>query len=217
MDPNKLRQIKICFRQAMNADLSNSMREHGLQYKLNFGVPAPRIRLIAEQFDQEIETATYLWNEDVRESKMLATYLYPQSEMTYQTAMQWCEQIRYTEIADQVCMNLFVNLPYAFDLAEACVRSERPMVVYTGFRLLTRLALKGEYPATIASDSILSELKKSLLSETSYLRTVALNFAEKLADTDDVQRSKLSGSLADWKDSTDEKQRYLFSLICYWI
>jgi hypothetical protein len=69
IDKNILNEIKKNFRQSMNADLSNSMREHGLEYKINFGVPSPRIKLIAEKFDQDNEVAQYLWDEDVRESK----------------------------------------------------------------------------------------------------------------------------------------------------
>ena len=54
MDDIKLREIKRCFRQTMNADLTNSIKAKGVVYRMNFGVPAPRIKLIADKFDKNI-------------------------------------------------------------------------------------------------------------------------------------------------------------------
>lgn len=216
MDDNKRRQIKNCFRQAMNADLSNSMRDHGLAYRMNFGVPSPRIKLIAEQFEPNAADAQYLWNEDVRESKMLATYLFPKEEMTEALAHEWAAQIRYPEIADQACMNLFVYLPFAQALAMSWIASDTVLLQYTGLRLLVRLFMARQYPATADSALIFSVLKSALLSDVAYIRQVAMALAEKIGDATSEWQQLLTQNLADWKHASDQKQADLYSFICYW-
>ena len=44
----QLKDIKTQLRLSMNGAVSQSMREKGLVYKLNFGVELPRIKMIAE-------------------------------------------------------------------------------------------------------------------------------------------------------------------------
>lgn len=44
----QLKEIKTQLRLSMNGAVSQSMREKGLVYKLNFGVELPRIKAIAE-------------------------------------------------------------------------------------------------------------------------------------------------------------------------
>ena len=48
----QLKDIKTQLRLSMNGAVSQSMREKGLVYKLNFGVELPRIKMIAESYEQ---------------------------------------------------------------------------------------------------------------------------------------------------------------------
>ena len=57
----QLKEIKTQLRLSMNGVASQSMREKGLNYKLNFGVELPRIKAIAAQFEQEHLLAQALW------------------------------------------------------------------------------------------------------------------------------------------------------------
>ena len=47
----QLKDIKTQLRLSMNGAVSQSMREKGLVYKLNFGVELPRIKMIAENYE----------------------------------------------------------------------------------------------------------------------------------------------------------------------
>ena len=69
----QLKEIKTQLRLSMNGVASQSMREKGLNYKLNFGVELPRIKAIAAQFEQEHSLAQALWKENIRECKIYAT------------------------------------------------------------------------------------------------------------------------------------------------
>ena len=60
----------------MNGAVSQSMREKGLVYKLNFGVELPRIKsIVCLRKDHALAQA--LWKEDIRECKILAGLFQP--------------------------------------------------------------------------------------------------------------------------------------------
>ena len=69
--------IKKELRAAMNGILSARMREAGAPYKLVFGVELPRLQSIANEFQPSRQLAQELWNENIRECKLLATMLMP--------------------------------------------------------------------------------------------------------------------------------------------
>lgn len=109
---DELREIRTQLRMAMNGVISTSMREKGINYKLNFGVPLPEIKQIAATHQPSSELAEALWKEDIREFKILATFLQPVDDFPFDKAKQWMKEIPYLEIAEQCSRNLFCKLPY---------------------------------------------------------------------------------------------------------
>ncbi len=216
MEVEKLREIKSSFRRAMNADLSNSMRAHGVVYKLNFGVPAPRMRLISESFEKNVEDATYLWNEDVRESKILATYLFPKESMTLELALEWAKQIKYTEIADQITMNLFSQLSFAGELVDKLLQSQEVMLRYTAYRLQIRLLMQGQRVEGERLSNLLNEAKVDLLSDASYLAQAAVQIMDRLGEQSDATQQHIEAILQDWAKAKDEKKQQIYRTICFW-
>ena len=58
-----IKDIKGQFRLFMNGVASQSMREKGLDYKLNFGIELPRLKEIAARYEKNHEVAQALWKE----------------------------------------------------------------------------------------------------------------------------------------------------------
>ena len=108
---DEIREIRKELRLAMNGVISTSMREKGIVYKLNFGVPYPEIKGIARKHKPNGELAAALWKEDIREFKILATFLQPAETLPLDEAKRWVKEIPYLEIAEHCCRNLFVHLP----------------------------------------------------------------------------------------------------------
>ena len=106
----QLKDIKTQLRLSMNGAVSQSMREKGLVYKLNFGVELPRIKMIAEGYEKNHDLAQALWKEEIRECKILAGMLQPIETFYPEIADIWVENIRNIEIAELTCMNLFQHL-----------------------------------------------------------------------------------------------------------
>ncbi len=113
---DEIREIRKKLRLAMNGVTSTCMRERGVVYKLNFGVAYPEIKQIALGLEPSKDLARALWSEDVREFKILATFLFPIDEMSIEEAKRWVYEIPYLEIAEYSSRNLFVRLPYVNQL-----------------------------------------------------------------------------------------------------
>ena len=155
IQPELLSEIHAQFRRQMNADVSASLRVHGVSYKLAFGVPSMRLKDVAALYEPSDELAETLWQEDIRESKMLATRLYPIGTFTRPTAERWTEEAPYDEISDQLVMNLLARVPYVQDLLDTLTKSDDRRRLYTALKLATRLGAPSlrEKAARILNDT----------------------------------------------------------------
>ena len=138
-----LRAIKARFRLFMNGPVSQSMREKGLDYKLNFGIEYPRIREIATDFPKDHKLAQALWKENIRECKILAGLLQPIDSFCPELADIWIEDMHYPELAQYTVMNLFQHLPYAPQVVFRWMADEREYFQLCGFLLMARLLMQG--------------------------------------------------------------------------
>ena len=68
----KLMKIKRSFRLLMNGPASQSMREKGIEYKINWGVPFIELKKMAIEYGKDYDLAIELWKENIRECKILA-------------------------------------------------------------------------------------------------------------------------------------------------
>lgn len=143
----QLKDIKTQLRLSMNGVVSQSMREKGLNYKLNFGVELPRIKSIAAAYEKNHDLAQALWKEDIRECKILAGILQPVDTFFPEIADIWVENMPNIEIAELTCMNLFQNLPYAPAKSFHWIASEEEYAQVCGFLTIARLLVKkGDMP-----------------------------------------------------------------------
>lgn len=144
MNPT-IQQIRQRLRLAMDGAVSASMRAKGVNYKLNFGVTLPRLKEIAADFAPDAALAQELWQQDVRELKILATMLYPKDLFTPEQADEWVGEIRHIEIAEQFCANLMQDLPFAPVCAAAWIQDDtgNEYIPTAGYILYTRLFMKG--------------------------------------------------------------------------
>ena len=139
-----IKDIKSKFRLFMNGVISQSMREKGLGYKLNFGIEFPRIKEIAAAYEPNHEVAQALWKENIRECKILAGLLQPVDSFCPEIADIWIEDMHYPELAEYTVMNLFQRLPYALEVVFRWMADDREYFQLCGFLLMARLLMKGQ-------------------------------------------------------------------------
>ena len=149
----------------MNGVVSQSMREKGLEYKINFGIELPRLKEIAAKFEKNHDVAQALWKENIRECKILAGLLQPVETFYPEIADIWVEDMHYPEIADVTCMNLFQHLPYASEKAFQWIADEGEYFQYCGYMMLARLLMQGNEMNERAENELIDQALAALQSE----------------------------------------------------
>lgn len=185
------RDLKAAFRLSMNGVASQFMRQHGLNYRVNFGVELPRIEtIVAERLALlEAEKATpcerralaqSLWNEDVRESKIVALMLMPEGEFTADFAELWADSIPNVEIARLFVSHLLLRLPYAVDLAFRWIASEHDLRQVCGLLLAARLSDKGVVFEQRSMNELKDQSSASLSSKNVFISQAARALSQRI-------------------------------------
>ena len=196
----KVKEIKQSFRMMMDGATAQSMRNKGLDYKLNWGATLPRLKEMAEEIKaysqkaypqplpkggenggyQEGEDgwchslAVELWKQDVRECKILATMLMPPDEMLPDLADLWVEQLPTSEIAEQLAFNLMQHVPYAADSAFLWLSSPDDLPQICGYHTLSRLFMRRQEPNERAINEFIDQALTALQSSNAMLRKAAM-------------------------------------------
>ena len=196
----QIREIKRQFRMAMNGIVSTSMREKGMDYKINFGLTLPFIKRIAEKYCSSAKLAELLWKENIRESKILATLLYPAQELTPEIMQHWADTIVYREIADMCCMNLFDKVPFALDKALKWISSDNEMLRYTGFQLIARLAMTQNVFTAEVPICIMDIINTNAGSFSTTTLHAAINCVKRILQIDRPTALTIKTAIESWKN-----------------
>lgn len=111
MEHKEIKQRFFAFRNGMLAD--NLRRQCALPHKTIFGLLLPQIKEIAAECGKNEAMAARLWEEDCRESRLLAILISTENPLAKIT------QLRSSEEADILCHTHLRHLPNAADLASS--------------------------------------------------------------------------------------------------
>ena len=199
----KVKEIKQSFRQMMDGQVAQSMRQKGVNYHLNWGATLPRLREMAEEISngltrtdtnsnpstgqtrtdtEQYTLAIALWKENIRECKILATMLMPPDELLPEVADIWMEQTETLEIAEQLAFNLMQHVPYAADKAFLWIAAADDLPQICGYHILSRLFMRRQEPNERGINEFIDQALAALQSPTPPLRKAAMqaviHFAE---------------------------------------
>ena len=209
----RLKDIKTQLRLSMNGAVSQSMREKGLVYKLNFGVELPRIKGIAAGYEKDHSLAQSLWKEDIRECKILAGLLQPVESFLPEIADIWVEDIRNIEIAELTCMNLFQHLPYAPAKSFHWIASEDEYTQVCGFLTIARLLMKKGDMTERASGELLDQAICAVHSDSYHIRNAALLVIRKYMQHSEEHAFQVCRLVEGMADSTLEGEQMLYNMV----
>lgn len=195
---DKIKEIRVQLRRAMNGVVSHSMREKGLVYKLNFGVPLPEIKQIAARYEPDEVLAAEMWKEDVRELKILATLLQPLDRLTLDQARCWAGEIPNIEIAGQCSHNLFSKLSFAENLAFLLLSDfDGPYNRLVGFLILSDLCTQSYRLDATTVEYLITEglkcLEKGLSAEQRAALLALKRFGRQSAEQSQLVLRSMSG------------------------
>lgn len=177
----KLRNIKKGFRLVMNGVASQSMREKGLEYKINWGVPFIELKRIAREYGKDYDLAIALWKEDIRECKILATMIMPEEKMLPDLVDLWIEQIHSQEMAEMAAFNLFSHLSFIPAKAFSWIASDIEVRQICGYQVLARLFMKGDVPDERGINELIDQAKCAMKSDSLPLRHAATTCLQRFA------------------------------------
>lgn len=178
----QVKQIKQSFRQMMDGAVAKSMRDKGVDYKLNWGATLPRLRESAKEIGMNYDLAIALWKENVRECKILATMIMPPQVVLPEVVDIWMEQTETQEIAEQAAFNLYQYLPYAPAKAYTWIASDEELQQLCGFHILSRLFMNGQEPNERGINEFVDQALAALQGSSLPVKKAAMSAMMRFAD-----------------------------------
>lgn len=137
----EFQQLLQLIKKRKNGDVAASMKNQGIEYKVNLGVSVVELRELARAYKPNHLLALKLWNKQWRESMILATMLDVPDEVTEEQMDFWTKSFPTIEIAEQASANLWVKTKYAFIKALEWSRGKKHLVRFSGIHLTGKLAI----------------------------------------------------------------------------
>jgi len=214
MIENTIKDIRMRCRRVMNGTVSRSMRDKGLEYKLNFGVSLLQLKEIAGYYNPNADLAETLWKNDVRELKILATMLYPIEKFSKERALVWIKEIANQEIREQLCINLLEKLTCASELINECSTSGSESIRATGYWLHAGSIKKS---ITDKTDELMTKsmIFKDILSGNSSLRNAALLLLRLSGRKSKERAEKTLTQIEDFKESADPIKKEIYDMLSF--
>ena len=99
--------------QQKNGQVSETMLEMGVMYKVNYGVSLATIRELAKPYGPDHHLAAMLYEHDSREAKIAATLVEDPKMVTREQMEEWSADFINSELVEQVCVNIFQKVEFS--------------------------------------------------------------------------------------------------------
>lgn len=169
----------------MDGVASQSMRNKGIDYKINWGVSIPLLKGIASEYGKDYELAVELWKENIRECKILATMIMPPSEMKPDMVGLWMDGVNNQEMAEVTALYLFQYVDNAKDFAMKWLASDRDMELICAYQVLSRLFMRGEAPDIREINEYIDQAKVAMESGNVAVRHAVVNSLSRFCSISD--------------------------------
>ncbi len=149
LDPSQAaRRIVAHLESGANPDNVAGMARYGINPRTALGISIPTLRGLAKELRPLSRTrpsyvhdlAHELWQTDVHEARLLASFIDVPKLVTAQQADEWVAQLDSWDLCDQL-MGLFVAVPFAYEKVVLWAKNDAEFVRRSGFVLLARLAV----------------------------------------------------------------------------
>ncbi len=152
------------------------MAKFGITSRKIYGVSIPNLRKIAKETGTNHQLALELWDEGIRETRILASMIDDPALVTEKQMEKWVKDFDSWEVCDQCCMNLFWQTPFVFERAIDWALRKEEFVKRAGFALMAVLAWKNKEAKNKDFTKFFSIIKKESLDERNFVKK-AVNWA----------------------------------------
>ena len=125
-------------RKEMNGAVSESMAQHGQNYGLNYGVSIATLREIAVNETKDYAFAKYLYQQQVRELKLLACHIADPKMIDTHEFPFWSRGIANAELAEELAFALLSKIYDINSLMGVWSTESNEMVAYASLMAASR-------------------------------------------------------------------------------
>ncbi|MBU2491925.1 MAG: DNA alkylation repair protein [Bacteroidetes bacterium] len=189
-------------------EITSELKKHGssknlegmMRFGINpingIGVPIPFIRKLAKQIGKNDELALKLWETKIHENRLLACMISNPVNVTKSQMNKWVKDFYSWDICDQVCNNLFVFTPFAYEKAVEWSSNEKEFIKRAGFVLMATLAVHSKNLSDIDFINLFPIIKKESNDERNFVKK-AVNWALRQIGKRNINLNNKSVSLAE--------------------
>jgi Predicted DNA alkylation repair enzyme len=203
----QLKRIRRSIYLKMNGVTADRMVSDGVAYAKNYGVSLPELKQMAGKIPHDKALAEALWRDKVRETMLLATFVYPVEEFDEDRAAAWVTDVMTLELAENLSRNLLGKIPYVGSVVEGWANSGNYWICAVGF-----------FSAAFAVERLTHEQKKALLFKVTHdikvyevpvCRAIAL-FLRKLGGQSQEDARAVMSFLTGFAMSEARAERYVY-------
>jgi len=159
-----------------NPKAVEGMARFGINPKNTYGVSIPNLRGLAKEIGRNHNLAQKLWLSGIHEARILAGMI-DDPEMVMEKQMDdWIKDFDSWDVCDQVCMNLFDKVPFAFEKAIRLTAEKKEFVRRSGFALMACLACHDKTSSDEKFKRFFPSIKKYSTDDRNFVRK-AVNWA----------------------------------------
>ncbi len=135
-----LPEALAALKQASSKKIRAGMVRFGLPSEKAIGVAVGDIQKIAKQLGRSQALAEALWETDIYEARLLASFVGEPAKLTVAGMNRWCRDFDNWGVVDTVCFKLFDQSPLAWKRVEPWAKMKGEFQKRGGFVLLACLA-----------------------------------------------------------------------------
>ena len=159
-----------------NAENVAGMARFGINAERALGISMVALRQFARPLKRDHALAAGLWASGVHEARILASLIDEPKRVTPSQMERWARDLDSWDLTDQVCGNLFLQTPYAYNKAVEWSGRSREFVKRAGFTLMAQLAVHDKAAPDEAMQAFLPIIEREAADERNYVRK-AVNWA----------------------------------------
>lgn len=208
----KIKEIVERVKQHMSGTVAQSMENLGVSYKLNYGVNISELREIAKDYLGDHELALALFQEDIRECKILASMIDDPEKVTGEQIDNWAQSFSNVELVEQVCSNLFWKSDYALSRSIEWSLSNDELMQRAGLIIAAHSAFNADIKDSVfepyleiinnfddneiaTNKNSIAFALRSFAKRNDNFKENVLSLANTLAESEDVHRAWIGGQL----------------------
>jgi len=179
-------QIKKEIEIKENGVVAEIMKKSGFNYEQIFGVSINELKQIAQKYYPNSELADKLRKTNIREYLLMADMLENKEKLSPEKALEIVSQIPNNEIAEQICLNMLIDIEFSTEIWTKWIKSQNKFVKITGYLLASNLFKRKRKPDDEFIENALFYIENEnsfndyfiTKSITRFLRDLALNYPD---------------------------------------